>query len=102
MIAPDHFAAYSQTAAPTAASQPTNGKKPKRQRAVSVKGKKKRSADSKSLNAPYIKLTPIMSDDDRDADMDVAVEVAPTHIKKSNDLQDDVLVCHATTMTDGH
>lgn len=110
MILPNHFADYSQpavqaaaspTTVPAAASQPANGAKPKGKTAGPLNSKKKRSADAKSLNAPYIKLTPILTDDDKDVDMNVNVEVTPTHNMKSNDLQDAVLVCNATMMPDG-
>ncbi|KIK32067.1 hypothetical protein CY34DRAFT_111124, partial [Suillus luteus UH-Slu-Lm8-n1] len=93
MILPDHFAAYSQPAPSTEAEQPTNDTNTKGKTTIPVKTKKKRPGDAKSLNAPYIKLTPIMADDDKDVDMDVDTKVAPTHKSKSNNLQDAVLHC---------
>lgn len=102
MILPDHFAAYSQPAPSTEAEQPTNDTNTKGKTTIPVKTKKKRPGDAKSLNAPYIKLTPIMADDDKDVDMDVDTKVAPTHKSKSNNLQDAVLVCHEPVMPDGY
>jgi hypothetical protein len=97
MIAPGHFAAYSQATAQPQIEQPANITKPTQP--APGKSKKKRTADSKSLNAPYIKLTPILSDGYEGADMDVDLEVAPTQASKSNNCQDAILVFRTTTMT---
>jgi hypothetical protein len=71
-----------------------SGKSKGQRRQAAVAGElQRRNADAKSLNSPYAKLTPILSEGQTDVDVRMDVDHPVLPVGKSNNVKDAVLVC---------